>query len=141
MLNLIIALLCFSGFFIGRFIASITKEEVKAAKKYFILISKIIPVLMFLLIVVFRLDIVLLMLAAIVISLILRNYYLFLGASFLAYSDVNFILLNSLLVFLFCLFDGSLSKNYKGVVVKFILFILPVLGGVLNALFNWNWTG
>lgn len=139
MLNLIIALLCFSGFFIGNFITNKTKEEVKTARKYFILSLKIIPVLVFLFVVIFKFDMVLLMLIAAILSLIARNPYLFLGASFLI-NDINFILLNSSLVFIYCLFDGSLSKT-KGIFLKFILFIIPVLGGTLNALFNWNWLG
>ena len=76
---------------------------------------------------------------AAIISLIIRNPYLFLGTSFLI-NDINFILLNSSLVFIFCLFDGTLNKN-KGVFSKFLLFIIPILGGALNALFNWNWLG
>jgi len=140
MLNLITALLCFSGFFIGNFIAGKTKEEVRITKKYFLLSLKIIPIMIFLFVVIFEFDMVLLMLIAAILSLIVRNPYLFLGTSFLI-NDVNFILLNSSLVFIYCLFDGSFSKNHKGIFLKFLLFIIPILGGTLNALFNWNWFG
>ena len=139
-INLAIALICFLGFFIGRFIASKTEEEVKVAKKYFIWAMKFIPLLILLFILIFEFDFILVMLIAIVLSLIIKNYYLFLGASFLV-SDANLFLLNSVLVFLYLLFDGSLNikLDKKELSIKFILFILPVLGGIVNALFDWNW--
>lgn len=135
------AIICYLGLFIGFALAIIAKEELKAGKRYFILLQKIILLLVFIFLLIYiKIDyiIILLTLTFIIIHL-LKNYfkfnesiyiYIILAIIFYLSSKIlNLWVLESSLIFLYGLPTGSLltNKDKKQTfinILKSVIFII-----------------
>lgn len=119
------ALISYSGLFIGFILALIAKEELKAGKKYFIQLQKIILLLIFIFLIIFiKLNYTLFLLIFIII-IGLKKYgkkdfnelvyiYIILGIIFyLSSKNSNLLAIESSLIFLYGLPTGSLLYKDK----------------------------
>ncbi len=138
------AVIAYMGLFIGFILAIIAKEELKAGKKYFILLQKIILLLIFVFLLVFiELSYIpiLLILAFILISILrskkefneLPYIYIILAIIFyLSSKQLNLFIIESSLIFLYGLPIGTLiTKKSKK---ETVMALLKNIGFVLIAI-------
>ena len=145
------ALICYIGLFVGFFLAIIAKEELKAGKKYFLFLQKIILLLIFVFLLVFiKLNYILvLLILGLIVVYVAKNYfkdkiddvfyfYIILSIIFyLSSKELNLFIIESSLIFLYGLPTGSLLmrkskketlinilKNVGFVIIAIILFLV-----------------
>jgi len=134
------AVIAYLGLFIGFILAITAKEELKAGKKYFIFLQKVILLLIFIFLLLFiDLDyiLVLLILAFIIVAVLKRRtkfnelpyIYIILAVIFyLSSKKLNLFIIESSLIFLYGLPTGSLlTKRDKKETVINILANIPFI--------------
>ena len=140
------ALISYIGLFVGFILALIAKEELKAGKKYFVTLQKIILLLIFIFLLIFELSYIPLLLISIFIIIYLFKtkksfneslyIYILLGIIFyLSSKTLNLFIIESSLIFLYGIPTGTLLtkknetiinilKNISFIVVVIILFLI-----------------
>ncbi len=140
----------FLGLVIGIILAYIAKEELRAGKKYFILLQKVILTLIpsFFLFYFLKKNISLLIISILLFSMLINSYnkrikthyiYPFLALIFFfSHKNIDLFRLEAFLIFLYGFPTGSLltkvtKKNYVKIVLQHISFV--VIGLLLFILF------
>lgn len=126
---ILIALIAFVGLLLGILLAKLAKEELKAGKKYFVLLYKII-LLVIIVYLLYLAEINILLIGFVfgaVLAYFVRNVYLFLGLAL--FSSLNIYV--GFFIFFFGLVYGTLiygrNKLVRYVIICLILFSLSSL--------------
>jgi len=135
----LISLVSFSGLLIGMLLAFTAKEELQPGKKYFMLMQKIILLLIIIFLLNFfninlylRIIIYILFILLMIINIKSQIIYPALGVVFfLSSKDINLLITNSILIFLYGFPAGSLFA--KKLIKKKKLFVLK------NIFLNYFW--
>lgn len=115
-------LISFLGQFIGWFIANRTEEELKDGRKYFLILTNLLIVLLIIFSVYYSFNVYLLIMG-LIIGFFINKEYLF----FSVLAMRNDVLLNSL-IFIYGLPYGSLNYNsIKVLFMNILLFFIPFL--------------
>ncbi|MDD5331587.1 MAG: hypothetical protein PHE43_02070 [Candidatus Nanoarchaeia archaeon] len=110
----------------GYFIAYLSRDEIKSAKKYFLILKKITILIIILVSAYFFLDIYFFI--GIVLGFLLKETWPYLGIIFSSSLLFENNFLFSSLIFITGIFSGILEyKNFRRIILNLILFLIPIV--------------
>lgn len=137
MINYILLhIVVYLGLFLGINLAKKTKEEIKPGIPFFKIIKIILPLLLIILVFLFKEINLFWFLSGIMIGLILPFTYLYFGLIMTAFWDnPSQLIIISAIIFIFCLTDGTLAYSKKNIKTKYLLGSLIFISLIFGIFF------